>query len=319
MHNTGTKSTPHYRVWVYCFNSIMLVLQVLFVFSAWRVFRHEWMILFPFSATDLSVIYLYVAFSLQFFACLCGIWAVYRSNRYVLRLFYMLLIPLMLGDMFIGLIWAIRFRLLHLNYSNFLTSLWTEQVGINAQQVTTSFCDIWDDIQQSYQCCGPLGFEQLPHLLINYCGQQLNGTMIPPSCCPQPSLDGCSAESAFQLACDKPLLKWYHSQADLLSIIGYWCLFPLKLIFVVVLRQELAEIFLEIYKEGNQELFRHWADDYQANRTDSNDANGSDYGNGSDIQDDHNGTSENDSHKLLAQTQSVQFRIEMTPSETDLT
>jgi hypothetical protein len=82
--------------------------------------------------------------------------------------------------------------------------------------------------------------------------------MIPPSCCPQSesSAADCTAESAFQLACDKPLLKWIHSQADLLSIIGYWCLFPLKLIFIAVLRKEMAEIFVEIYKAGNQELFR---------------------------------------------------------------
>lgn len=190
----------------------------------------------------------------------------------MLRLYYMMMVPLLIGDVFVGVIWALRFRQLHLHYSEFLKTFWTEQIHLNSRQYNNNFCEVWDHVQQTYECCGPLGFEQLPPLLINYCGKQLNGksetflkqtycglclgSMIPPSCCPQPAPDGCTSESAFQLACDKPLLKWIHSQADLLSIIGYWCLFPLKLILVSVLRQELTEIFIEIYKAGNQDLFR---------------------------------------------------------------
>jgi hypothetical protein len=83
--------------------------------------------------------------------------------------------PLMINDILIGITWAIRFRQLHLHYSDFLASLWSEQIELNSNVVSTSFCDIWNDVQQSYHCCGPLGFDQLTQMPTSYCGQDLNG------------------------------------------------------------------------------------------------------------------------------------------------
>ncbi|VDK17819.1 unnamed protein product [Anisakis simplex] len=59
--------------------------------------------------------------------------------------------------------------------------------------------------------------------------------------------------------CINPLLRWFHRQTDLLAIIACFVLFPLKVIVVLVLRQDIQELFGEIVYAGNRQLYRHWA------------------------------------------------------------
>ncbi|MFH4983209.1 hypothetical protein AB6A40_009918, partial [Gnathostoma spinigerum] len=68
---------------------------------------------------------------------------------------------------------------------------------------------------------------------------------------------GCS--EGFSHSCLNPLLRWFHSQMDILAILAYVILFPLKLIVVIILRDDIEELFGEIIYADNQDKYRHWA------------------------------------------------------------
>ncbi|GMT32493.1 hypothetical protein PFISCL1PPCAC_23790, partial [Pristionchus fissidentatus] len=54
-------------------------------------------------------------------------------------------------------------------------------------------------------------------------------------------------------------LRWMHSRLDLIGVIMCFVLFPLKIVVILALREDIQELFEEIVYSDNERLYKHWA------------------------------------------------------------
>ncbi|KAF8385364.1 hypothetical protein PRIPAC_74506 [Pristionchus pacificus] len=72
----------------------------------------------------------------------------------------------------------------------------------------------------------------------------------------------CSTEcepSNFDSDCAFVLLRWMHGRLDIVGVLMCFVLFPLKIIVILALREDIQELFEEIVYSDNERLYKHWA------------------------------------------------------------
>ncbi|GMT05537.1 hypothetical protein PENTCL1PPCAC_27711 [Pristionchus entomophagus] len=67
------------------------------------------------------------------------------------------------------------------------------------------------------------------------------------------------APSELGYSCTFALLRWMHSRLDIVGVLMCFVLFPLKIIVILALREDIQELFEEIVYSDNQRLYKHWA------------------------------------------------------------
>ncbi|KAI6244098.1 hypothetical protein M3Y99_00080200 [Aphelenchoides fujianensis] len=111
-------------------------------------------------------------------------------------------------------------------------------------QSYSQVCNSWKELQSDLSCCPPPA-------VLSTC-QDL------PASCP-----------TGQTLCHYALLRWLHSNTDLLAAVIYFFLFPLKLIIVVMLREDISELLAEILHLHNRQTYRHWLLDAETQEDES--------------------------------------------------
>uniref|UniRef100_A0A915C4Z5 Tetraspanin n=1 Tax=Parascaris univalens TaxID=6257 RepID=A0A915C4Z5_PARUN len=180
----------------------------------------------------------------QFTVYIGGILGALLFNKTILRIYWLFMIPLLLFDLVKAICWAIQLRDMHRHYSKFIQQITDAQVHYGNSM---SICSEWYSIQMGLKCCSPTNILRF----CNYTGSIWEDAEM------EKLLTLCESKTIY--SCANPLLRWFHSEIDLLAIIAYFVLLPLKLIVVGVLRRDIQEVFGEIVYSGNRHLYMHWA------------------------------------------------------------
>src|SRR3954465_13911349 len=106
------------------------------------------MSLFPIRLTDISVITMYSSIALQFIACFCGIIGVFLSNRNIVRIYWIIMIPIIMFDLLEAVFWAVQFRYIHQDHASYMVNTIHKQ--ISEPKIA---CDLWKNISSDLQCC----------------------------------------------------------------------------------------------------------------------------------------------------------------------
>ncbi|GMR29939.1 hypothetical protein PMAYCL1PPCAC_00134 [Pristionchus mayeri] len=71
----------------------------------------------------------------------------------------------------------------------------------------------------------------------------------------------CSSECApsEMKSCTYALLRWMHGRLDIVGVLMCFVLFPLKVVVILALREDIQELFEEIVYSDNERLYKHWA------------------------------------------------------------
>lgn len=240
------KTPPYYKLWIYSINGLLIIIQIIFIQQLFAALTHPWTKFFPVKWDNWMVFSMYISTVIQFFACISGILGAFFSNKTMLRIYWIFMIPILTFDIIKAVAIAFQFQSMHRHYGDYIEKLGAEQVK-GAQSGSVQFCDEWSDVQLSLQCCSPSSVTQICNAMDQlWRGEQMSSLV-----------KRCDSKLAKQ--CVNPLLRWFHSKTDVLGIIAYFILFPLKLIVVIVLREDIQELFGEIIYTGHQELYRHWA------------------------------------------------------------
>ncbi|RCN24668.1 hypothetical protein ANCCAN_29631, partial [Ancylostoma caninum] len=88
-------------------------------------------------------------------------------------------------------------------------------------------CDVWNAIQVAHNCCSP-------HIVHGFC--QLDEEWKRPRFCASPDAESCVF----------PILRMMHKETDVIAIIIYYVLVPLKFVVVFVLRKDVSDVFMQI-------------------------------------------------------------------------
>jgi len=220
---------PWYRAWIYTINILLILFQLIFLTWAYWLLTQPRFEYIPIDFKDVFVITTLIAISIQIFVCLCGIIGVYFSIRPIVKIYWLFMIPLIAFDILAAIVWSIKFHYIHKDFSSFLRNFIVEKVN------SENFCFEWRNIHDTLNCCPKLKVRES---------------------CPSSWIE---CHNTFRKSCDKPLLQWMHSEIDPLVAILYFLLTPLKLTVVIILRQDIAELFAEIFYQGHPSLItRQW-------------------------------------------------------------
>ncbi|KAI6209629.1 hypothetical protein M3Y96_00241000 [Aphelenchoides besseyi] len=193
---------PHYRAWIYIINLILI--QLICLISA-----NPRLQLFPVEEVYALILFLFVSIALQLLVSICGILGVYFSNEHVIRLTWLLQVPMVIFDVIQAVLWAISFANLHQEYEKTLTTAIQHVVASNMHTSYNHVCHYWKNLQTELRCCAPA--------TVAMSCQDLT--------CPKQAI-----------MCHYALLQWLHTNTDLLASVIYFVLLPLKLIILVMLR-----------------------------------------------------------------------------------
>lgn len=229
------RPVAHYRIWLYAVNGCLLVIQLFFLLWSFAVLTDPLMALFPINFSDIPVVTMYVSITVQFIACFLGLFGVACSSRRVIRAYWLLMIPIVIFDTLQMITWALSFRHVHSQYALFLESV-AERELLETVGDTSLPCAKWTEVHDAFKCCPPMVAQR-------HCGRA--------------GLRFCNADGTSN--CAIPLLRWLHGEADLLGTLLYFVLYPIKLVVIVMLRQDILELFSEIVYSDNRLLYRHWA------------------------------------------------------------
>uniref|UniRef100_A0A914ZCL6 Tetraspanin n=1 Tax=Panagrolaimus superbus TaxID=310955 RepID=A0A914ZCL6_9BILA len=182
---------------------------------------------------DISVIATYAGIGVQFFTSACGIIGVICSNRDLLRIYWVFMIPLIAFDFISAIIWAFKFNFIHRDFNSYFNNVIADELQHNRN--LTGFCTVFKDVHDELFCCPKLSIR-------NACRGDWEQCRI-----------------SNKQDCIIPLLHWLHSEIDPLAGILYFLLTPLKMMVVFVLREDMMELLTEIIYRGDPSLYRkHW-------------------------------------------------------------
>lgn len=100
-----------------------------------------------------SLLYAYLAlFTQSGLLQLLGCIGALKLNEKLLNMYWLLLLFLLFGDAFIGIVWIFRFDKIYTDLKPLLKQRLQSEYGVNEE-----FTNIWDSIQHDYQCCGVEG------------------------------------------------------------------------------------------------------------------------------------------------------------------
>ncbi|ETN75187.1 hypothetical protein NECAME_00598, partial [Necator americanus] len=88
--------------------------------------------------------------------------------------------------------------------------------------------NVWNTIQSAHNCCSP-------HILHGFC--QLDEKWNRPMYC---------ASVGSANTCVFPILRMMHKETDVIGILIYYVLVPLKFVVVFVLRKDVSDVFTQI-------------------------------------------------------------------------
>ncbi|KAI6191534.1 hypothetical protein M3Y97_00238700 [Aphelenchoides bicaudatus] len=226
-----------YRLWLYFLNSTLIILQILFIHLFWFLWCDGRLKLFPLQKIDILVVFTLFSITLQFFTCCCGILGAYFSNRYAIRLYWLLMVPIIFFDTMQIFLWAYSFACLHEDYSNEMPRLFEDHLITNGadEHLRRLICYEWSSVQEQFSCCAPtIALQNCRVLTSSHC------------------------TTSSQTSCHFPLLRWLHSRTDILAILLYCVIYPFKWIVICILREDIHELFNEIYYNDNLAVYRHW-------------------------------------------------------------
>ncbi|CAI4228804.1 unnamed protein product [Auanema sp. JU1783] len=202
---------PYYRAWIYCINIFIIIAEVSLVILTTQTITHPLWTFVPVFSTDPNVIIYLTLMILQTFTCICGLSGIFYNKLVLLRVYWILTIPLVVLDL--GMIFPFVEQISSVN-KNFNQHL---QTSIAEQMANNSACPIWQFVQDSLTCCSA-------EVLQTFCSGQFGV---------------CRDESQ----CQMELIKWMHGRLDAISIVIYYILLPLKFIVIIVLREDIQRLF----------------------------------------------------------------------------
>uniref|UniRef100_A0A1I7RR67 Tetraspanin n=1 Tax=Bursaphelenchus xylophilus TaxID=6326 RepID=A0A1I7RR67_BURXY len=213
----------HYRVWIYSANLAVILIQLWFIYASSNLLYDPYLRLLPLNESSILIYAITTVIPLQFIACFCGLVGVYFSKRTLVRLYWTLMIPLIIMDTVAAFIWIHTFNDLHTNIGVYLNEMSQAEGQIGDW---TEWCNSWNGFLKTNKCCAPKTVEE--------------------SC-----WDGLQCDSALP-SCHLSLLAWLHGQTDGLAGILYFLLYPLKLTVVFVLREDVMELVTEIFYSNHK-------------------------------------------------------------------
>jgi hypothetical protein len=202
---------PCYRLSLYLVNALLITIQISLLHWGYLVFTDPLMNLFPINFTDFPLIATCTSMGVQFLACFFGIYGVACSNRNAIRVYWLLIIPIVIFDSIQVITWALNFQRVHSGYALYLETLAETEI-LKTIGNTTFSCDMWMEVHNGFQCCPPKAVE------IN---------------CPSNDFTLCDDATS---NCALPLLRWLHGSTDLLGTVFYFLLYPMKLIALIMLK-----------------------------------------------------------------------------------
>lgn len=100
-----------------------------------------------------SLLYAYLALLTQSgLLQLLGCIGAHKLNEKLLNMYWLLLLFLLFGDAFIGVVWIFRFDKMYTDLKPILKQRLQMEYGVNEE-----FTNIWDNIQHDFRCCGVEG------------------------------------------------------------------------------------------------------------------------------------------------------------------
>ncbi|EEB12275.1 hypothetical protein Phum_PHUM168470 [Pediculus humanus corporis] len=121
----------YYRIWIYTCNAVLFVSVLGFIIVAGKVVLVD-----PRSGL------------LQLLGCI----GAHKLNEKLLNTYWFLLLFLLFGDAFIGVVWIFRFDKIYTDIRPILRQRLQMEYGINQE-----FTELWDTIQNDLRCCGVEG------------------------------------------------------------------------------------------------------------------------------------------------------------------
>jgi hypothetical protein len=234
--NAKIGAVPWYRAWIYTINGLLIFFQLVFIILTYTTLNQVRFNLFPLDIMDISVIATYAGIGVQFFTSTCGIIGVICSNRNLIRIYWVFMIPLIAFDFISAIIWAFKFNFIHRDFSSYVNNVIDDV--LQHQRNITGFCGVFKDVHDELLCCPKLSIRKACRGVWEQC------------------------RSENRQECIVPLLQWLHSQIDPLAGILFFLLTPLKMTVVFVLREDMMELLTEIIYRGNPGLYnKHWLSD----------------------------------------------------------
>jgi hypothetical protein len=230
------RKVSSYRAWVYLFNGILIFLQLIFLRIFWNISHDPRIKLFPLERIEYLVGFTLLSIVIQFCVCIFGILGVYFSNRYIIRVYWLLMLPILVLDTLQIALWAYSFACIHKEFEYEIIQVFESQFIANGPSKFTNevLCTQWNFVQLEFACCAP-------ERIFKNCGDMSGICHINP-----------------KSNCHFPLLKWLHSNTDILAILLYLIIYPIKWISLCVLREDISELFADILYSNNQDLYKHW-------------------------------------------------------------
>ncbi|KAL0281267.1 UNVERIFIED_CONTAM: hypothetical protein PYX00_002303 [Menopon gallinae] len=223
----------YYRLWIYTCNAVLFISVLGFVIVAGKVVIVDpRRTLIPgLTLHEPSLLYAYLALFtqsgvLQLLGCIGAL----KLNEKLLNMYWILLLFLLFGDAFIGIVWIFRFDKMYTDLKPLLKQRLQAEYGVNEE-----FTNIWDSIQRDFQCCGVEGPQDFNDIDLTQRNAKKSND----------SVERTNFRSE-QIGCEVKLKKWLRDSAHVLGVLGYCVIAFLKLCFLGILRYEIKEMIQKI-------------------------------------------------------------------------
>ncbi|CAJ0610138.1 unnamed protein product [Cylicocyclus nassatus] len=215
----------NYKQWIYSVNCSLIVVEIILIGYIIKTFSEDWWHLIPTGYTHPLFIFYFILIGIQFFTCVCGLVGVLISNSCLLSAYWLFMVPLLITDGVMIIPFVEHFSGIHRSIADHIHNITTEQV-----KQGTAPCHVWNEIQTAHNCCSPRNIHGFCHLE--------EGWNRPKQC-------ASGGES-----CVFPILRMMHKNTDIIGMIIYYVLVPLKFVVVFVLRKDVRSVFSQIlYKK----------------------------------------------------------------------
>uniref|UniRef100_A0AC34GQ12 Tetraspanin n=1 Tax=Panagrolaimus sp. ES5 TaxID=591445 RepID=A0AC34GQ12_9BILA len=185
------ESLPWYRAWIYTINGLLIFFQLVFIVLAYTTLNQVRFNLFPLDIMDISVIATYAGIGVQFFTSACGIIGVICSNRDLIRIYWVFMIPLIAFDFISAIIWAFKFNFIHRDFTSYINNVVDDELRQNRN--LTGFCSVFRDVHDDLLCCPKTSIRNACRGVWEHC------------------------RTSDKQDCIVPLLQWLHNEIDPLA------------------------------------------------------------------------------------------------------
>lgn len=251
-----------YRIWLYGYNVVLIVVLIIFVSVTAKILRHDRMYLFPLEHSEPLVLYVFCGPFLQLVDIFTGFLGIWRQRTSLLTFYWWLLLSILLCDLIIGILWIFRWRSLHSTSGAYFLNL------LASESDSPTFCRLWNDVQTEFSCCGVYSIIDWQRVG-NFCQEHLaNGSRLPRSCCDHadnrlislchddaddPLVSTSPASTSYQpKGCRDALIKWLYRQSNVVFLLGICVVVFLKVVGLVIMRTEIRQLGDEIFARENR-------------------------------------------------------------------